>query len=103
MRSPSVTEKNQQYKMHKNYQEWQIGGTLLPRDGICYTMLRYDYGPAPSGCACHKSVNKGDSMSSHAHIWIWPSCNQAHIFKDADFIILFDIDIVELNNSEMSQ
>ena len=50
-----------------------------------------------------KNFNKGGSRCNHAHIWAWPSCDHAHIFKDADDA-LFSLVLIKYNKQlEMSQ
>ena len=39
------------------------------------------------GVVTSKNVNKEDSRCSHVIIQVWPRCNHAHTFKDADMIL----------------
>ena len=41
-----------------------------------------------------KYTNKGGSRRNHAHVWVWPRYNHAHIFKDGNMIIYFNAGIV---------
>ena len=34
-----------------------------------------------------KNFNKEGSRHNHAMVWVWPSYNHAHIFKDGNIII----------------